>query len=87
MIRRPPRSTQSRSSAASDVYKRQPFNCPDLIPEYFDLALNEFKQEQNKLLGKIYNDSDAFFEFIKNEVDKMQKSINGFHFYYKKTLL
>eukprot|EP00657_Telonema_sp_P-1_P007928 TRINITY_DN28320_c0_g1_i2.p1 TRINITY_DN28320_c0_g1~~TRINITY_DN28320_c0_g1_i2.p1 ORF type:complete len:119 (-),score=58.02 TRINITY_DN28320_c0_g1_i2:98-454(-) len=28
MIRRPPRSTQSRSSAASDVYKRQPHNCP-----------------------------------------------------------
>src|SRR5680860_805800 len=26
MIRRPPRSTQSRSSAASDVYKRQPHN-------------------------------------------------------------
>src|SRR5450756_2714227 len=25
MIRRPPRSTQSRSSAASDVYKRQSF--------------------------------------------------------------
>ena len=25
MIRRPPRSTQSRSSAASDVYKRQVF--------------------------------------------------------------
>src|SRR5450756_1418122 len=26
MIRRPPRSTQSRSSAASDVYKRQDLN-------------------------------------------------------------
>src|SRR5450756_1340656 len=26
MIRRPPRSTQSRSSAASDVYKRQPIH-------------------------------------------------------------
>ena len=25
MIRRPPRSTQSRSSAVSDVYKRQPY--------------------------------------------------------------
>ena len=25
MLRRPPRSTQSRSSAASDVYKRQAF--------------------------------------------------------------
>eukprot|EP00657_Telonema_sp_P-1_P011561 TRINITY_DN679_c0_g1_i2.p2 TRINITY_DN679_c0_g1~~TRINITY_DN679_c0_g1_i2.p2 ORF type:complete len:118 (+),score=57.91 TRINITY_DN679_c0_g1_i2:129-482(+) len=29
MIRRPPRSTQSRSSAASDVYKRQ----GDMIPK------------------------------------------------------
>eukprot|EP00657_Telonema_sp_P-1_P012430 TRINITY_DN89_c0_g1_i1.p1 TRINITY_DN89_c0_g1~~TRINITY_DN89_c0_g1_i1.p1 ORF type:complete len:102 (+),score=66.98 TRINITY_DN89_c0_g1_i1:89-394(+) len=27
MIRRPPRSTQSRSSAASDVYKRQIQDC------------------------------------------------------------
>src|SRR5450756_1908568 len=30
MIRRPPRSTQSRSSAASDVYKRQIPNMPDV---------------------------------------------------------
>src|SRR5450756_2781852 len=29
MIRRPPRSTQSRSSAASDVYKRQPLSPDD----------------------------------------------------------
>src|SRR5680860_1909941 len=29
MIRRPPRSTQSRSSAASDVYKRQTFDDVD----------------------------------------------------------
>lgn len=54
-----------------------PFNCPDLIPEYFDLAFNEFKEEQIKFLGKIYNDRDAFFEFIKNEVDKMQKRIDS----------
>eukprot|EP00658_Telonema_sp_P-2_P067200 TRINITY_DN56133_c0_g1_i1.p1 TRINITY_DN56133_c0_g1~~TRINITY_DN56133_c0_g1_i1.p1 ORF type:complete len:100 (-),score=24.51 TRINITY_DN56133_c0_g1_i1:141-440(-) len=27
MIRRPPRSTLSSSSAASDVYKRQPLHC------------------------------------------------------------
>src|SRR5450756_2351969 len=32
MIRRPPRSTQSRSSAASDVYKRQVFGLP-LFPD------------------------------------------------------
>ena len=28
MVRRPPRSTQSRSSAASDVYKIQAWVCP-----------------------------------------------------------
>ena len=32
MIRRPPRSTLDRSSAASDVYKRQPLTCPE-VPE------------------------------------------------------
>ena len=32
MIRRPPRSTQSRSSAASDVYKRQPKKKPKAKP-------------------------------------------------------
>src|SRR5450756_1826254 len=31
MIRRPPRSTQSRSSAASDVYKRQSFDRAGLL--------------------------------------------------------
>src|SRR5680860_1450227 len=31
MIRRPPRSTQSRSSAASDVYKRQVLNGGGLL--------------------------------------------------------
>src|SRR5665811_2216353 len=32
MIRRPPRSTRVRSSAASDVYKRQGFLPPEEIP-------------------------------------------------------
>eukprot|EP00657_Telonema_sp_P-1_P004343 TRINITY_DN2003_c0_g1_i1.p1 TRINITY_DN2003_c0_g1~~TRINITY_DN2003_c0_g1_i1.p1 ORF type:complete len:129 (-),score=28.52 TRINITY_DN2003_c0_g1_i1:135-521(-) len=32
MIRRPPRSTQSRSSAASDVYKRQVEGHTDNVP-------------------------------------------------------
>src|SRR5450756_1726384 len=34
MIRRPPRSTQSRSSAASDVYKRQDDECIELLLQH-----------------------------------------------------
>src|SRR5680860_1922045 len=37
MIRRPPRSTQSRSSAASDVYKRQVQGIIDGGERYCDL--------------------------------------------------
>ena len=33
MVRRPPRSTQSRSSAASDVYKRQEQWCAEVASE------------------------------------------------------
>ena len=35
MIRRPPRSTLDRSSAASDVYKRQGYKSPIEYPELF----------------------------------------------------
>src|SRR5680860_6663 len=40
MIRRPPRSTQSRSSAASDVYKRQAF-----YPETLPLICRTFRRQ------------------------------------------
>ena len=39
MIRRPPRSTQSRSSAASDVYKRQVLADGDSVVVIKDLKL------------------------------------------------
>src|SRR5450756_2085131 len=38
MIRRPPRSTQSRSSAASDVYKRQAGLIPVLLLQSLALS-------------------------------------------------
>ena len=34
MIRLPPRSTQSRSSAASDVYKRQEYGTTVTLPDW-----------------------------------------------------
>src|SRR5680860_1648970 len=41
MIRRPPRSTQSRSSAASDVYKRQDENYLKYSPGVLTMSWNE----------------------------------------------
>src|SRR5680860_1927549 len=58
MIRRPPRSTQSRSSAASDVYKRQ-----DL--EFGIIQSYTCGDEANCMTGRVgimgtryYNDND-----------------------------
>src|SRR5680860_1602873 len=46
MIRRPPRSTQSRSSAASDVYKRQ--------HQQSDLALVDAARDNPDAFGPLY---------------------------------
>src|SRR5678816_2429933 len=46
MIRRPPRSTLDRSSAASDVYKRQPY----IIPSIFLLKLHHLLLVQSTTL-------------------------------------
>ena len=55
MIRRPPRSTQSRSSAASDVYKRQNQGIPEsqvLPPKYWsNKVFTPVKQETHTLPG------------------------------------
>src|SRR5450756_2637609 len=51
MIRRPPRSTQSRSSAASDVYKRQPLgDVPIIAGEHHALNAHLF-QAAHSLAG------------------------------------
>ena len=59
MIRRPPRSTQSRSSAASDVYKRQPislmkayFSIVDNIPDW-NIVLPPLKKIENPTNQKL----------------------------------
>ena len=66
MIRRPPRSTLSSSSAASDVYKRQSFFCLvgvyalSIVDAYVDASLSEFdisKDLSLKLEPTIINDN------------------------------
>src|SRR5450756_2836593 len=44
MIRRPPRSTQSRSSAASDVYKRQTVRDAFDQPSHEDVVVDPVKE-------------------------------------------
>ena len=45
-IRRPPRSTQSRSSAASDVYKRQTALYINAVTEYANWAVKDEKERE-----------------------------------------
>eukprot|EP01015_Nassula_variabilis_P022328 TRINITY_DN4091_c0_g1_i3.p2 TRINITY_DN4091_c0_g1~~TRINITY_DN4091_c0_g1_i3.p2 ORF type:complete len:167 (-),score=90.93 TRINITY_DN4091_c0_g1_i3:46-546(-) len=73
MIRRPPRSTQSRSSAASDVYKRQ---LQSLIKEIeqiekeLDAVHDKSKNEQQEVGPAINTKRD---EFLKQIEDLKQK--------------
>eukprot|EP00658_Telonema_sp_P-2_P070432 TRINITY_DN59948_c0_g1_i1.p1 TRINITY_DN59948_c0_g1~~TRINITY_DN59948_c0_g1_i1.p1 ORF type:complete len:207 (-),score=33.09 TRINITY_DN59948_c0_g1_i1:316-936(-) len=51
MIRRPPRSTLSSSSAASDVYKRQSYVGLDLNPLQIEMAHNFHVLQRDKVLN------------------------------------
>src|SRR5659263_405662 len=76
MIRRPPRSTQSRSSAASDVYKRQVLNHVCMHQTVIGL---EAKAQMEKLgeypdtiigcVGGGSNASGIAFPFMKDKFD------------------
>src|SRR5659263_413300 len=55
MIRRPPRSTQSRSSAASDVYKRQGVNeaVAKMLERYRRETVNDHLQALREILQEV----------------------------------
>eukprot|EP01017_Pseudomicrothorax_dubius_P047250 TRINITY_DN8456_c0_g1_i4.p1 TRINITY_DN8456_c0_g1~~TRINITY_DN8456_c0_g1_i4.p1 ORF type:complete len:168 (+),score=61.13 TRINITY_DN8456_c0_g1_i4:45-548(+) len=70
MIRRPPRSTQSRSSAASDVYKRQGINA-----EY----MGSENARSNELLVTLRKENDMVreqLELVRKELYGAQKEKN-----------
>src|SRR5450756_2609836 len=75
MIRRPPRSTQSRSSAASDVYKRQWYN--DLVIKA-DLAENS--AVRGCMVIKPYG--YAIWEKIQAELDRLFKATGHVNAYF-----
>src|SRR5664279_1379683 len=54
MIRRPPRSTLSSSSAASDVYKREVMGAVDqLVAEMLNYYLEEHPKEARLIVNKV----------------------------------
>lgn len=54
-----------------------PYNCPDLITEYYDLALSEYLQKQSKLLGLLFNEKEQQNKFIDIEISRTKERINS----------
>lgn len=54
-----------------------PLSCPELISEYYDLALNRFLGTQKKLLKALYVLEDQTKKFILSEIKKTEQSIEN----------
>ena len=69
MIRRPPRSTQSRSSAASDVYKRQVFFFnSQQVNVHKRVSINVNKQNIFKILDEVFKGSDVVYSVLDKSI-------------------
>ena len=76
MIRRPPRSTLDRSSAASDVYKRQElYNLPESPGIYYMRNANG----DPIYIGKSKNIRDRVFQHLNETTSKTKRMIDGIH--------
>lgn len=56
---------------------RFPYNCPDLVNEYFDLALVEFLEKQKTILGILFDRKEQVNNFISNEIKTTQQRIES----------
>ena len=52
-----------------------PMDCPDLIPNYFDLALKNYLDKQILLLNTMFVEADQKEKFVLNEIEKIKSSI------------
>ena len=67
MIRRPPRSTQSRSSAASDVYKRQALeDSIDRLQKKDTVIITRYKEKIDSVYVYNYYDYVVFYDTLLN---------------------
>lgn len=56
---------------------RFPYNCPDLVNEYFDLALVEFLEKQKTILGILFDRKEQVNNFISNEIKITRQRIES----------
>jgi len=74
MTRRPPRSTQSRSSAASDVYEREIKECTDALAE---LKILEQKQAAFDMYLAAVNRNGVPYDLIGSIIPRIQNEVNS----------
>src|SRR5680860_1898498 len=70
MIRRPPRSTQSRSSAASDVYKRQAYLKANFPVEYMAALISSVMNTKDKVPYYVGVANDMGIEVLPPDVNE-----------------
>src|SRR5665648_682577 len=75
MIRRPPRSTLSSSSAASDVYKRQERCRFDIVAKLrqWELSEEEIAEAVDYLIKEHFLDEERFVRFFVNDKLRFNK--------------
>jgi hypothetical protein len=61
-----------------------PIDCPDLIPEFFDLSLNNFLVKKRKYLSTMYVEVIQTQKFISIEIEKTNKSIDSYNEKFKR---
>src|SRR5665811_2577350 len=85
MIRRPPRSTRVRSSAASDVYKRQGLERLAMylqgVDSVYDIAWND-----SVSYGEIFHQAEVEFSTFNFEEANVEKLISFFDIYEQEAL-
>lgn len=52
-----------------------PFACPELMSEYYNLAITEFLEKQKELFGTVFNEKNQTENFIKLETKRSEEII------------
>jgi hypothetical protein len=54
-----------------------PYNCPDLIPEYYEISLQKYKEDEKQKSSVMFNEIEVTKEFINLELTRNNILIKG----------